>query len=109
MAKIEIPPENLARKASAARELMGAQKRIIQGLTYLINDPETKELEQAKSFIMRFKSASVTLNSFTEMLEDYATLMDTYANMYTRAVYATPDIMANKKNTYIDEHGTLKR
>lgn len=80
MAMIQVTPELLTGKASELRglkgqhdEAMGKMRTLITGLN------EVWKGDAQNAFVAKYESMQTTFTNFSQMLEDYAKLMDTAA------------------------------
>ena len=80
MALIQVSPDLLTSKANELRGLkdehdqaMAKMRSLIMGLN------EVWKGDAQDAFVAKYESMQPTFNNFTEMLEDYAKLMDTAA------------------------------
>jgi len=78
MAMIQVTPELLNSRASDVRRLKTEHEQTMQRLNQLIlglNDVWKGQAQDA--FVAKYQSMQSTFRNFSEMLEGYATLMDT--------------------------------
>ena len=80
MALIQVTPEVLNSKATEVRNLRSQHDDTMARLRSLILAlNETWKGEAQAAFVAKFESMQSSFTSFSEMLEGYATLMDTAA------------------------------
>ena len=77
MALIQVTPEVLNSKATEVRNLRSQHDDTMARLILALN--ETWKGEAQAAFVAKFESMQSSFTSFSEMLEGYATLMDTAA------------------------------
>jgi len=78
MAVIQVSPELLTGKASDVRKLKAEQEAVMQRLTQLVLGlNEIWKGEAQDAFVAKYQSMESTFKNFAEMLEGYASLMDT--------------------------------
>ena len=77
MALIQVTPEVLNSKATEVRNLRDDTMARLRSLILALN--ETWKGEAQAAFVAKFESMQSSFTSFSEMLEGYATLMDTAA------------------------------
>ena len=81
MALIQITPDTLRAKATEVRGYKSEHDDVISKLRTLVNGlNETWKGEAQDAFVANFESMRSTFDNFSEMLEGYATMMDTAAN-----------------------------
>lgn len=80
MALIQVTPEVLNSKASEVRTLRGQHDDTMARLrTLIMSLNDTWKGEAQDAFVAKFESMQSNFTTFSEMLEGYATLMDTAA------------------------------
>lgn len=80
MALIQITPEVLNSKATEVRNLRGQHDETMSRLrTLILGLNDTWKGEAQDAFVAKFESMQASFTNFSEMLEGYATLMDTAA------------------------------
>ena len=77
MALIQVTPEVLNSKATEVRSQHDDTMARLRSLILALN--ETWKGEAQAAFVAKFESMQSSFTSFSEMLEGYATLMDTAA------------------------------
>ena len=81
MALIQVTPELLTSKAGEVRNLRSQHDEAMTRLRSLVQAlNEIWKGEAQDAFVSKFESMQATFTNFSEMLEGYATLMDTAAN-----------------------------
>ncbi len=80
MPMIQVTPELLEGKAGEVRSLKAEHDEVIARMKSLVHslDEQWKGEAQA-AFVAKFDSMQTTFSNFSEMLENYATMMDTSA------------------------------
>ncbi len=80
MATIQVTPELLAGKATELRGLKGEHDEAMSKMRTLINGlNEIWKGDAQDAFVAKYESMQSTFTQFSQMLEDYAKLMDTAA------------------------------
>ena len=80
MALIQITPEVLNSKATEVRNLRGQHDETMSRLrTLILGLNDTWKGEAQDAFVAKVESMQASFTNFSEMLEGYATLMDTAA------------------------------
>lgn len=81
MALIQVTPELLTGKANELRGLKGQHDEAMTKMrTLIMGLNEIWKGDAQDAFLAKYESMQGTFNSFSQMLEDYARLMDTAAN-----------------------------
>ena len=81
MSTIQLEPTTLKTQATAVRTHKTAQEQTMQQLkTLVLSLKDTWKGEAQDAFVAKFQSMEHTLRKLTEVLEQYAKLMDTAAN-----------------------------
>ena len=80
MPMIQVTPELLEGKAGEVRSLKAEHDEVIARMKSLVHslDEQWKGEAQA-AFVAKFDSMQTTFSNFSEMLENYAAMMDTSA------------------------------
>lgn len=80
MPMIQVTPELLEGKASEVRSLKAEHDEVMARMKSLVHslDEQWKGEAQA-AFVAKFDSMQTTFTNFAEMLDNYATMMDTSA------------------------------
>lgn len=77
MALIQVTPELLTGKANELRGLKGQHDEAMTKMrTLIMGLNEIWKGDAQDAFVAKYESMQGTFNSFTQMLEDYARLMD---------------------------------
>ena len=80
MAIIQVTPELLNGKSAEVRKIKSEQEQVMHRLTQLVNGlNEIWKGEAQDAFVAKYQSMDATFKNFAELLEGYATLMDTAA------------------------------
>lgn len=83
MANIQITPEILQGKAGELKKLIANHESNMQSIGGLIRGlNEIWKGDAQTAFLTKYESMQSTFNNFREMLEGYATLMDTAAKEF---------------------------
>lgn len=99
MALIQITPEVLNSKATEVRNLRSQHDDTMARLRSLVLAlNETWKGEAQDAFVAKFESMQSNFTSFSEMLEGYATLMDTAANQLRETDMSLKGTMQNSFN-----------
>ena len=81
MALIQVTPDLLRGKVTELRNLRGEHDQTMQKMRTLITGlNEVWKGEAQDAYVAKYESMQPTFNNFSEMLEEYAKLMDTAAN-----------------------------
>jgi len=81
MALIKVTPDMLRARAGDVRKNRGEHDATIQRLSNIVNGlSDVWQGDAQNAFVERYRSMEQTFKQFSEMLEGYATLMDTAAN-----------------------------
>lgn len=77
---IQVTPELLTSKAGEVRQLRAQHDEVMAKMKTLVHSlNEQWKGEAQEAFVAKFDSMQSTFTSFSEMLESYATMMDTSA------------------------------
>lgn len=99
MAMIQITPEVLTSKAAEVRTHKAAHDDTMAKLRSLVLSlNETWKGEAQDAFVAKFESMQPSFNSFSEMLEGYAKLMDTAAREIQNTDQALKSAMQSSFN-----------
>lgn len=86
MPLIQVTPELLEAKANEVRGLKSEHDEVMTKMKTLVHSLEEQWKGQAQeAFVEKFDSMQTTFNDFSEMLEGYASLMDTSAKTLREA------------------------
>lgn len=86
MATIQINSETLRAKASEVRSLKAEHDETMSKLKSLVHSlNEQWRGDAQESFVAKFDSMQSTFTNFSNLLEDYAKLMDVTANDFEQA------------------------
>ena len=80
MALIQVTPELLTGKANELRGLKGSHdEAMTKMLTLIMGLNEIWKGDAQAAYVAKYESMQPTFNNFSQMIEDYAKLMDTAA------------------------------
>lgn len=80
MALIQVTPDLLTSKANELRGLKGQHDEAMTKMrTLIMGLNEVWKGDAQDAFVAKYESMQATFNNFSQMLEDYAKLMDTAA------------------------------
>jgi len=80
MSLIKVTPDMLRARAGDVRKNRGEHEATIQRISTIVNGlNDVWQGEAQNAFVERYRSMEQTFKQFSEMLEGYATLMDTAA------------------------------
>ena len=80
MALIQVTPELLTGKANELRGLKGSHDEAMTKMrTLIMGLNEIWKGDAQAAYVAKYESMQPTFNNFTQMIEDYARLMDTAA------------------------------
>ena len=80
MALIQVTPELLTGKANELRGLKGSHDEAITKMrTLIMGLNEIWKGDAQAAYVAKYESMQPTFNNFSQMIEDYAKLMDTAA------------------------------
>jgi WXG100 family type VII secretion target len=86
MALIQVTPDLLEAKAAEVRSLKAEHDEVMAKMGSLVHAlDEIWRGDAQAAFVAKFEGMQPTLNNFAEMLENYATLMDTSARTLREA------------------------
>lgn len=86
MALIQVTPELLEAKATEVRNLKSEHDDVMTRMTNLVHAlDEIWKGEAQSAFVNKYDSMQSTFTNFSELLESYASLMDTSANTLREA------------------------
>lgn len=97
MARIIMQPEIVLSKSIEVRALKQEQEQIMHKINNLVNELALAINSEAHNVLVdNIKSMESSIGKFSTMLEEYAKLLETHADMekYIRDVYAAPDILS---------------
>ena len=81
MSLIKVTPDMLRARAGDVRKNRGEHEATIQRISTIVNGlNDVWQGEAQNAFVERYRSMEQTFKQFSEMLEGYATLMDSAAN-----------------------------
>ena len=81
MSIIKVTPDMLRARAGDVRKNRGEHEATIQRISTIVNGlSDVWQGDAQNAFVERYRSMEQTFKQFSEMLEGYATLMDSAAN-----------------------------
>ncbi len=96
MALIQVTPDLLEAKATEVRGLKAEHDEVMAKMASLIHAlDEIWKGEAQAAFVAKFDGMQPTFNNFAEMLNDYATMMDTSAKTLREADEALKAVIGN--------------
>ena len=96
MALIQVTPELLTGKANELRGLKGSHDEAMTKMrTLIMGLNEIWKGDAQAAYVAKYESMQPTFNNFSEMLDNYATMMDTSAKTLREADEALKAAIGN--------------